>query len=197
MPMSEFTGLILAGGKSSRMGQNKALLQLDGKSLLQWQADKLRLLGVGEILISAREDVSLPGIRTVPDGYPGCGPIGGLHAGLSAAKHQRCIVLSVDCPLIPVQALSGLCRAHQGGITILRHSGGQEPLLAVYDRSVVPHLEHLIRQGVYAIRDVWKQVPVLCWEYTGPAELLCNCNRPEDLEQARRYLADAKEGTCL
>lgn len=187
--IDECTGLILAGGKSSRMGQNKALLQLEGKSLLQWQTEKLRQLGVGEILISAPKELSLPGIRTIPDHYRDCGPIGGLHAGLAAASCGCCLVIGVDWPLVPAWSLSALCRAHEGGVTILRHPGGEEPLLGVYDRTTAPLLEQMILQGVYAVRALERYIPVRCWDYSGPEEMLCNCNSPEDFYRAGQTLA--------
>lgn len=197
MQMKEISGLILAGGRSRRMGRDKAKLLLDGKSLLQWQVEKLQQLGLGEILISAPETVSYPGIRTVQDCYSGCGPISGLHAGLSAASCRYCLVIGVDLPLIPESVLRDLCSAHECGVTILSHAGGEEPLLGVYDSALAPVMEEMIRQKVYKVREIKRWIPVHRWHYTGPKEVLCNCNCPSDLERARRYLAAGKEGAYL
>lgn len=189
LSMKDFTGLILAGGRSTRMGCDKAQLQLEGKSLLQWQVEKLQHLGMGEILISAPDNVSFPGTRTVPDRYRNCGPIGGLQAGLAAATFDRCLVISVDCPLVLVQTLSELCSAHEEGVTILCHPGGEEPLLGVYDRTAAPLLEEMILQKVYAIRALETYIPIQRWAYYGPEELLCNCNTPEAFALAGQILA--------
>lgn len=188
MQMKEITGLILAGGRSRRMGRDKAQLQLEGKSLLQWQVEKLQQLGLREILISAPEEVSLPGVRTVSDRYRNCGPIGGLQAGLTAASGGSCLVISVDCPLVSLETLSGLCKAHEGGVTILSHPGGEEPLTGVYDRAVAPLLENMILRNVYAIRELEKHIPIRRWAYSGPGELLCNCNTPEEFALAEQIL---------
>lgn len=186
--MKELTGLILAGGKSRRMGCDKARLMLEEKSLLQWQVEKLQQLELGEILISAPETISYPGIRTVPDRYSDRGPIGGLHAGLAAASGS-CLVISVDCPLVLPETLSELCSAHKSGVTILCHPGGEEPLIGVYDRKVVPMLEKMVLQNVYAIRALEQYIPIQRWVYSGPEELLCNCNTLEEFALAGQILA--------
>lgn len=122
-PMS---GIVLAGGVSRRMGENKAGLVLNGKTLLQHQADKLRALGIEDIMLSGAGCPALPGTRVIPDEFPGKGPLAGLHACLNAARNPACLVLSVDIPLVPVSALAHLCRAHRGGRhgTVLRGAGG-------------------------------------------------------------------------
>ena len=96
-----FSGVVLAGGMSSRMGRSKPELLLRGKTLLQWQVEKLRRLGIADILISGSRCFWLPGTRTVPDILPQRGPLGGLHACLDQAENSRCVVLGVDTPLVP------------------------------------------------------------------------------------------------
>lgn len=120
-PMS---GIVLAGGASRRMGQNKAELVLNGKSLLQLQVNKLRSLGIEDVMLSGIGCPSLPGTRVIPDKFPGKGPLAGLHACLRAAKNPACLALSVDVPLVPASALAHLCKVHQKGITVLWGVGG-------------------------------------------------------------------------
>ena len=172
------SGIILAGGASSRMGTPKALLMLEGKTLLQRQADKLRALGIRDVMISG--GFELPGVRTIADEYPGRGPLGGLHACLKAAEHERCLVLSVDAPLIPAGALAHLCRAHTEGITVLRHEGGEEPLIAVYDSRLHSIIAPMIEFGGAPVRRLRETVAWNTFDYRGPQEFLQNCNTPED-----------------
>lgn len=181
-PMS---GTVLAGGASRRMGQNKAELVLDGKSLLQIQVDKLRSLGIEDIMLSGAGCPSLPGTRTVPDEFPGKGPLAGLHACLRAAKHPACLALSVDVPLVPAAALAQLCRAHQGGITVLCHGDREEPLIAVYDCAAAAPMQTMLERGEYAVRGLKDTVPWSRFPYLGPEELLINCNCPEDFAVAK------------
>ncbi len=174
-PMS---GIILAGGQSSRMGTPKALLGLEGETLLQRQADKLRTLGIEDVMISG--GFELPDVRSIADEYPQRGPLGGLHACLKAAKHERCLVLSVDAPLIPVNALAHLCRAHTEGVTVLRHEGGEEPLVAVYDSGLHNLVAPVIEFGGAPVRRLREMTAWNTFDYRGPLEFLQNCNTPED-----------------
>lgn len=184
------TGLILAGGKSTRMGCNKALLRLGGRTLLMRQVEKFRNLGVREILISGPEELSVPGTVVIPDIFPDCGPIGGLYSGLISASGNQCLVVSVDVPLLPEEIFQSLCGIHETGITILRHSGGEEPLIGVYDRTAAIQMEQMIRRGEYAVRGLEKTVPVQRWDYFGNKDCLRNCNYPEDYERVKCLLAE-------
>ena len=85
------SGIILAGGQSRRMGRNKSELRLNGKTLLQIQADKLFALGIGDVMLSGADCAALPGTRVIPDEYAGRGPLGGLHACLKAARNPFCL----------------------------------------------------------------------------------------------------------
>ena len=99
---------------------------------------------------------------------------------MSAAEHAACLVLSVDVPLVPLSALERLCQAHAEDVTILCHGGIREPLIGVYDRRVAAAILPLIRTGSAPVRVLESSVPLHCWDYDGPEELLRNCNTPED-----------------
>lgn len=180
------SGIVLAGGLSRRMGRNKAELCLNGKTLLQIQADKLLALGIEDLMLSGADCPALPGTRVVHDEFAGKGPLGGLHACLQAAKNPACLVLSVDVPLIPSETLARLCRAHRGGATVLRHGDLEEPLIGVYDRCVSGSISEMIGNGRYAVRDLRNTVRWNIFDYSGPEELLINCNTPEDFISAKQ-----------
>ena len=180
------SGIVLAGGASRRMGNNKSELRLNGKTLLELQVDKFRALGLADVMLSGADCPALPGARVIPDEYEGRGPLGGLHACLRAAQNPACLVVSVDVPLIPVSALAQLCRAHEGGITVLRHGDLEEPLIGVYDRCVSGAISELINAGRYAVRALKDLIPWNCFDYFGPEELLINCNTPEEFAAAKK-----------
>ena len=184
------SGIVLAGGLSRRMGQNKAELCLNGKTFLEIQVEKFHALGIADIMLSGAGCPVLPGTRVIPDEYTGRGPFGGLHACLQAARNPFCLVVSVDVPLIPVSTLAQLCRAHKGGITILRHHKREEPLIGVYDRCVSDSISELIRSGRYAVRALKDSIPWNCFDYSGPRELLINCNTLEDFAVAKNLWAN-------
>ena len=179
------SGVVLAGGLSRRMGRNKAELHLGGKTLLQIQADKLFALGIRDVMLSGANCPALPGVRVIPDEYEGRGPLGGIHACLRAAGNPACLVLSVDVPLVPAEALARLCRAHRGGVTVLRHGDLEEPLIGVYDRAVADEIAALLDAGRRAVRALRDTVLWNGFDYSGPEELLVNCNTPEDFAAAK------------
>ena len=180
------SGIILAGGRSSRMGTDKAELMLKGKPLLAWQVEKLRALGVKDVLISG--DYYLPDTKTVPDELPGCGPLGGIYSCLRAAANDRCLVLSVDTPLVPPSALYHLCQAHKEGVTVLCHSNFQEPLLGIYDRKTVSAAYDLLTVGSAPVRSLDSRVNWATFDYVGPEEFLMNCNTPQDFDRVHTVL---------
>lgn len=186
------SGIILAGGASRRMGQNKAELVLDGKTLLEWQTDKLRALGMEDIMLSGAGCPVLPGTRVVPDEFPGSGPLAGLHACLKAAQNPACLVVSVDVPLMPVSGLASLCRAHRGGVTVLRHGEWEEPLIGVYDRTAAQRIPALLEQGRRSVRSLKTVVAWNAVDYLGPEELLVNCNTPKDFIRAEQLLHEQR-----
>lgn len=184
-----FSGIVLAGGRSRRMGRDKWSLTLNGKTFLQMQVEKFRALGLEDILLSGGELPPLPGTRVIGDRFPGQGPLAGLHACLSAAKHPAALVLSVDTPLAPIESLQALLTAHVGEITCLRHKGRTEPLIAVYDASLTGEMETLLRQGNLRVRALPERVNCREVDYVGEEALLQNCNTPEDLSRLREAFA--------
>lgn len=181
-----FTGVVLAGGKSRRMGQSKAQMALLGKSLLERQVDKLHRAGASEILLSGESCRPLPNTRVVADVLPERGPLGGLHACLQTASYPYCLVLSVDVPLVPVETLRQLRAAHTGGITVLRHGAQAEPLIGVYDSALAPAVFSLIESSGVPVRSLQSILPWHYMDYRGDDTLLCNCNTPQEFEEMER-----------
>ena len=181
--VGRYSAIILAGGKSSRMGQDKAGPQLDGRSLLEHQVQKVRALGIEDIMLSGADCPQLEGTRVIADQLPDRGPLGGLHACLQQAKHPRCLVLGVDVPLVPLSVLAQLCRAHTQGATVLRHSGGVEPLIGIYDAAAAEKILPLIESGSAPVRKLEQVLPWHTFSYMGPQAYLANCNTPQDFAQ--------------
>ena len=179
----KFSAIILAGGKSSRMGRDKAGLKIGDQTFLEHQVEKVRALGIEDIILSGEGCPPLSGTRVVADELPGRGPLGGLHACLRNAKNSCCLVLSVDVPLIPLSTLAQLCRAHTQGITVLCHESGEEPLIGVYDSFVADAILPLIQQESAPVRKLRQSVQWNTFFYMGPQEYLMNCNTPQEFAQ--------------
>jgi len=182
----KFSGIILGGGSSRRMGRDKTQLQLQGKTLLEWQVNKLRAAGASEILLCGVARCDIPKVRCVPDILPRRGPLGGIYTGLLSAEYPDALILSADVPLLPVETLHTLLDLHEADATLLRHGRQTEPLIGVYRCALAPMIQPLIREhsaSVWALLDQcdWETV-----EYKEEEALLCNCNTPEDFEEAIR-----------
>ena len=186
MKAGQISAMVLAGGYSTRMGRDKAALALDGRTFLEIQVDKLRALGVDDVMVSGA-GYRAAGARTVEDVYPHLGPLSGLHACLLSAAHPACLAVSVDAPLIPIEALKELIQMHTGGVTALCHGERVEPLMAVYDRALSGEAERLLHSGNTSIMQLLRNAPLTKYAYRLDEFLLTNCNTPEDYARIRAY----------
>ena len=178
----EFCGIVLAGGKSRRMGTDKSELTLNGRTFLEIQIQKLQLLGAADIIISGRTS-PLPGTRSVMDQHPGLGPLGGLCSTFPSITQRCALVLSVDTPLISVSTLKSMLETHFRGssdATLLDHEGMVEPLTAVYNTDTVNLLKELTENGKLAMKAYIDRLHYQLFNFEGGPEELLNCNSPQD-----------------
>lgn len=185
-----FSGIILAGGRSSRMGTDKTMLKLQNKTLLEWQVEKLRSAGADEILLCGRSDIPLPNVRCIPDMLPNRGPLGGIYSGLLASRHPRVLVLSADVPLLPEETLIQLLTSHKHAISLLRHHEKLEPLIGVYDKNLADKILAIIEHNSAPVKALLDQCDWSTVEFYGDERLLCNCNTPEEYIAAVRIAED-------
>lgn len=195
--------MILAGGRSKRMGKDKALLSLPGDEQITFVDHVVTLLAsVGrEVLLvardatSARDYVSLinvhTNVRIVTDQVPDQGPLMGLYSGLSAmhptATHA--LVVAVDMPFVQIALLTYLLTHLQPDAILMPVvQSAPQVLLAVYPRSILPIVEECLRQGRHDLRGLLKAAPV---SYVEEAQLrqidpqlrsFVNVNTPEELQ---------------
>ena len=135
--LPEFSAVLLAGGRSTRMGRDKALLGVADALLWQRQHAVLVQAGAVEVFVSAREEQTWAvGPNVVRDSFPDCGPLGGIVAAADRATCSHLAVLAVDLPLIEASWFSGLLAesgANSGVVARQSGSGGFfEPLAAIY-----------------------------------------------------------------
>ena len=150
----DLSAFILAGGKSTRMGSDKAFVELDGRTLLA------RAL---EIAHSLTHDVRIVGDAAkfaafgpvVEDIFPGCGPLSGIHAALRSSHADLNLVLAVDVPFVTPAFLEFLVTCARSAtyatVTVARSGHGWQPLCAVYRRDFANPAEAALQQGVYKI----------------------------------------------
>lgn len=202
---------ILAGGLSRRMGQDKALLQVQGRTLLERVIERASTIA-SEIFIVAydRPEYERFGIRVVPDRFPQAGSLGGIYTGVSEAVHDACLVLACDMPFVNVALLSHMAslprvydvlvpalaaeRSGQGGKETL------ETLHAIYGKACEPVMEERLRAGAFKIVEAFTRLRVrriLEAEIRAfDPELLSffNANTPEEFAWVQQRLADLERG---
>ena len=180
--------IVLAGGASSRMGKEKSDLKLDGKSFLEIQIQKGSDLGVGRIYVS--------GYRTeeiVMDRIKERGPLGGLEACLNKAAEDgadRCIVLGVDTPLVPVSELQNLIQSastdDQNRVTLLRHNGKEESLMAVYETSLSGDIRAFLERGQSSVFRFLNEIGYSCYDTQEDDRYFTNINDPKVYEEVSK-----------
>lgn len=147
------TAIILAGGKSTRYGEDKTLLEWDGGLLMSHLVHKLQAL-CDEILIisNATCKFNILGTRELKDIYPGCGPLGGIHAGLDASTNPLTLVVACDMPLISIEFAEHLLRCVDGfDIVVPREEKRVHPLFGIYARRVLPVAERILKGQSYSV----------------------------------------------
>lgn len=185
------TLLVLAGGRSSRMGSPKALLPVGDQALVQWIIASLAP-AFDEVLVSGPGSLLPPELRpvAVADLHPGAGPLAGLEAGLKRARHDTLVAVACDMPLV-TESLARLlvrsCRGHDAAVP--RPAGRPEPACAAYRRSALPTIVQSVAEGRLAARQALISMDV---RYLGEAELAAagadrrtfwSINTPEDYRQ--------------
>ena len=175
---------LLAGGGSSRMGQQKSLLEYKGRPLIAYIYERLEPL-FSEVLISTSGGNHLPGelqsVRTVLDEVTGFGPIAGIAASLAAASYQTVFIAACDIPTIHHDLVAGMLDGSaECDVVVPRTKEGLlEPLHGVYKRNVLPELLRLIDSGERRIRILYDSVNT-CYKDLGTAYHLTNINTPEE-----------------
>jgi molybdopterin-guanine dinucleotide biosynthesis protein A len=133
------TAIILAGGKSERMGTDKGLLDLNGKPFIKHICDALQpILGSNILIISSNKKYDAFGYARVEDIIENKGPVGGLYSALNASKTKVNLVLSVDVPLVSTELLEWLIASHGETFMVTQTTieDKTNPLIAIYDRSM-------------------------------------------------------------
>lgn len=174
------TGLVLAGGRSSRMGQDKAVLRVGGRRLIDRAIATLAEICTEVIVAAGARTISDVGVRQVADSGAD-GPLAGIVAGLAVAKTDLVAVVAVDMPAMDSALLVDLARRWAGDVAVVPRVGGvAEPLHAVYAASWCDRLQAVLHAGERSPARVLADLGALVVdvEETGFAR---NLNRPSDL----------------
>lgn len=157
--VSDVSGYVLAGGRSSRMGRDKALLELGGKSLVEHAVAKLRKV-CGEVHILGNKPELAGYAPLVQDLHEGCGPLGGMEAALNHSHREWSLFMPVDMPFIPVTFLtewsSMVTGSNVGCLRIAMFTVGErpQPTLCLLHRTVTPYVQRAVERGDFKVYPV-------------------------------------------
>ncbi|TAJ07652.1 MAG: molybdenum cofactor guanylyltransferase [Nitrospirae bacterium] len=204
--IGQMTGLLLAGGKSRRMGRDKRFLELGGRTLLERSLTVLEGL-FDEVIVSVAEPLpELKGLhaRVVTDLIPDCATMGGLYSGLSSASHPRLFAAACDMPFLADSVIRRMADLGQGAdVVMVRLANGLQPMHAIYSKACLPHLERMLHAKSLRVQDLVSisdlSVKILSEEDIRAADpqllSFLNVNQPADLEFARKLFA-GKQGAA-
>jgi molybdopterin-guanine dinucleotide biosynthesis protein A len=185
----DVTGVILAGGRSRRMGKDKTMLEIGGVTLFDRALRMMRGL-FSEVLIAGdRKDLVRPGVPCYPDSFPGSA-LGGLYTGLMASSHDMIFVCSCDMPS-PSMNIARLVvsQDHAYDVVVPRTPDGLEPLFARYHKRCLPAMKAMLDRQEFRIYNFY---PLVRIRYLDVAELpadwqssFLNINTPEEYKRIK------------
>jgi len=186
-PAAAITGVILAGGQSRRMGQDKAGIEIAGETLLARMEKVLRPLCAEVIIAGDRPDLARPALPCYPDLYPGSA-LGGLYTGLYHARTPWIFVVACDLPFPSSDLARALIERRNGyDAVVIRTAKGWEPLFAVYGKGCLGPMRQLLEQGTLRIFDCFPALrlctPPLGELPPGWERALANLNTPDDVRR--------------
>lgn len=196
MVSEDLCAVILAGGRSRRMGSNKALMTIGGRPLIQIVIERALPL-TQRILISSDEgeEYRLLGFPVVPDRYRDHGPLAGLHAAMHHEHASLYLALACDLPGVPTPLLEHLVACAEGYDAAIPRSrdGLAHPLCAVYRRSCLSRIEDALEHGARKVIATFLDGPLrIRWVPHGDGPFddsdLANINTPGDLQRLRRRM---------
>ncbi|HEX8282249.1 MAG TPA: molybdenum cofactor guanylyltransferase [Pyrinomonadaceae bacterium] len=201
--MEEIEGFILAGGLSSRMGEDKSRLRLGGRTFVELAAGALRAVAPHVSIVGSRPGVGGHGLAVVPDVYEDLGAMGGLHAALAACGARWAAVVSCDLPFVTAELFARLASRRDReaeAVAPLQEDGRPQPLCALYAADVCrAAAEELIRAGELrprALLDKLRTRRVAFDELSdleGSRLFFANVNTPEDYEEAKKQRLEVEE----
>lgn len=191
-PATDITGVILSGGRNTRMGVNKAFLEIGPSSLMDQTLDIFRRL-FSDILIVTNDPLSyleFDDAAVVTDIYKGKGPLGGIYTGLFYAKNPLAFTCPCDMPFLNEDFIAYMIRqAGKHDVVVPELSHGYQPLHAIYSRNCLPSIKRLLLMDKLKITGFYRDIRVLAIgeeqirPFNPDGRLFSNLNTPGDVEK--------------
>ena len=192
--MQDVSAFVLAGGKSSRMGQDKALLKLNGRTLLERALELAKGVSREVCVVGSREKFAAFA-PVIEDVFQDQGPLAGIHAALKSSSTDLNLVLAVDLPSLEPSFLHYLivqARATTALVIVPRAGGAWQTLCAVYRRGFAEYAERSLREGKNKIDPLFARVQTTVIEESELMQqgfspnIFHNLNTPEAFQKAQK-----------
>lgn len=157
MSKKNISGIVLAGGKSSRMGTDKGLLELNGKTFIEHVLSALIPVVDTVFIIANNGSYHKFGYPVYEDIIKDCGPMGGIYTGLVKSTTSKNIIVSCDIPFITTKTLSDIILgAGNAEIAVPEHGGKLEPLCAIYTKGCIERFGQLLEKKEWKMQEALK-----------------------------------------
>ena len=187
--MKNVTGVILAGGKSSRMGSDKGLLLINGRPMIQMIIDAMKPLVKEIIIISGNDAYGELGYQVYPDIIKEKGPVGGIYTALSHAETEFSLCVSCDTPYVTTKLLKKLIEESEGNrATLFNYNGKLQPVISLYQTNVVSLIKGYLDENRLKLMLVNKNLDCKIIKIDSDdfeEKTFFNVNTPEDLKKSR------------
>lgn len=191
---SEITGVILCGGRSSRMKTDKALLKLGERTIIEIILDKLKSI-FKEIIISSNEShkYEFLNVRIINDIYTNRGPLAGIHSALTYSNQEKIFVSACDIPLVPKEMIDFLINYQSNCQVILpKFQGRVQFLCGIYSKSINDIIEHILNSptkkgALYELAEnvSTEIIDIDELEFVSP-DIFLNLNTTDDFDRIKR-----------
>lgn len=183
MENQKVTAFILAGGKSSRMGEDKGLLMLNGKPMISYLITTLQQSFETIKIIANNNDYNQFGVEVIPDSIKNKGPLGGVFTALKSTSASYNVILSCDTPFVTKKTIESLL-THSSQVNLISHKGKVEPLIGVYHKNCLPKVEEFLTQNNLKMMSLIDALNTKIMEINSYKENeFYNFNTKEDIEK--------------
>ena len=178
------SAIILSGGKSSRMGEDKCDLMYQGETLLNLQIDKLKRIGIEDIVASGYRGKDCKA-KVVEDEIMK-GPLSGILKGLQVIKNDRAFVISADVPLVKEDSIKKLIDYSLDkdlDIVLARHNDKREPLIGVFKKELMSRIENIIKGDNHSVMRLVDECNYEFLDFKDDDEYFLNINYRDDYDK--------------
>jgi molybdopterin-guanine dinucleotide biosynthesis protein A len=195
-PKNNVNGYILAGGKSSRMGTDKGLIIINGKTIVKHVLEQLQPAVKDVVIVSNNPAYEKFGVKVIADDIKNIGPAGGIHSALNHTDTKQNFIVSCDMPFITTGAVKFIIKhALQSQITVPVYHEKTEPLFAVYPKECFTKWQKLIQKDIIKLQDIIIHFSFMKLNVDANPlfhdSFFTNINTPLDLKKAFKKLLDS------